>query len=80
MYATGSPFETKDMLKARGYRWSAEIRCWSRVVAGEEARTEELTWLKRRVYAGRPAHVEVEPLGARVRYSQRSGHKEAVAL
>jgi DNA polymerase-3 subunit epsilon len=80
VYATGSPFETKDMLKARGYRWSAEIRCWSRVVAGEEARAEELTWLKRRVYAGRPAHVEVEPLGARVRYSQRSGHKEAVAL
>jgi DNA polymerase-3 subunit epsilon len=33
VYATGSPFETKDMLKARGYRWSAEIRCWSRVVA-----------------------------------------------
>jgi len=80
VYALGSPFETKDMLKARGYRWSAELRCWSRVVSGDAALKEELSWLKHRVYGERSARVEVESLGGKVRYSTREGHKEVVTL
>jgi len=80
VYALGSPFETKDMLKARGYRWSAELRCWSRVVPGDAALKEELSWLKHRVYGERSARVEVESLGGKVRYSTREGHKEVVTL
>ena len=80
VYALGSPFETKDMLKARNYRWSAELRCWSRVVSGDKELKEELSWLKHRVYGERNARVEVESLGGKVRYSTREGHKEVVTL
>jgi DNA polymerase-3 subunit epsilon len=80
VYAVGSPFETKDVLKARGYRWSAPLRCWSRLVAGDQALQEELVWLKSKVYGEKKARVEVEIQGARVRYSNREGHKEFVNL
>jgi DNA polymerase-3 subunit epsilon len=80
VYALGSPFETKDMLKARNYRWSAELRCWSRLVSGDQELQEELSWLKRKVYGERSARVEVESLGGKVRYSSRQGHKEVVTL
>lgn len=80
VYAVGSPFETKDMLKARNYRWSAELRCWSRLVSGAQELQEELSWLKRKVYGERSARVEVESLGGKVRYSSRQGHKEVVTI
>lgn len=80
VYAVGSPFETKDLLKARNYRWSAELRCWSRLVSGEKELREELDWLKRRVYGERSARIEIESLGGKVRYSNREGHKEVVTI
>lgn len=80
VYAVGSPFETKDILKARGYRWSAQLRCWSRLVAGDKELQDELGWLKHKVYGERKARLEVETQGARVRYSNREGHKEFVNL
>ena len=33
LYATGSPFDSKDALKTRGYRWAPEIKCWHRTWA-----------------------------------------------
>ncbi|MBS0393055.1 MAG: DNA polymerase III subunit epsilon [Proteobacteria bacterium] len=72
LWATGSPFETKDLLRERGYRWDAERRCWHRVVAKSLAK-EESEWLKLAVYGGRPAQIEVEVLDARVRFSDRPG-------
>jgi DNA polymerase-3 subunit epsilon len=80
VYAINSPFETKDKLKARNYRWAAELRCWTRVVAGAAEMTQELEWLKHHVYAGRSARVEIETTGGKVRYSNRQGHKEVVTL
>lgn len=79
VWATGSPFETKDVLKARQYRWDAEARCWWRDMdAG--ALEAELAWLKTAVYAGRSAVVDVDMLDAKVRYSARSGKRERRAL
>jgi len=80
VYAINSPFETKDMLKARGYRWSPDLRCWSRVLASAPDMQQELSWLKKNVYGDRNARVEVESLGGKVRYSTREGHKEVVTL
>jgi DNA polymerase-3 subunit epsilon len=78
--ALGSPFETKDLLKQRGYRWSGEQRCWSRLLSGEQALEEELSWLKRRVYGNRNAQVELETLGGSIRYSSRQGQKKLIPL
>jgi DNA polymerase-3 subunit epsilon len=79
LWATGSPFETKDVLRQRGYRWDADRRCWSRVVAKAVAR-EESEWLKANVYAGRAAQIDVEVLDSRVRFSGRPGPRKPRVL
>lgn len=71
--ATGSPFETKDKLKARGYRWDAEAKLWFCRVASEPLLAAELVWLKAEVYGPRSASVEVEALDGATRYSLRPG-------
>lgn len=76
LWATSSPFETKDLLRERGYRWDPDRRCWHRVVSKALAK-EESEWLKAAVYGGRPAQIEVEVLDARVRFSGRPGPRKA---
>jgi DNA polymerase-3 subunit epsilon len=75
LWATGSPFDTKDLLRERGYRWDAERRCWHRVVAKAAAK-DESEWLKAAVYGGRAAQIEVEVLDAKVRFSGRPGPRK----
>ncbi|MBD8548627.1 3'-5' exonuclease [Sphingomonas sp. CFBP 8760] len=43
--ATNAPFEAKDALKARGYRWHADQRTWWTEIA-TAAETVELGWLR----------------------------------
>ena len=74
--ATGSPFDSKDKLKARGYRWDGDAKVWFCSLGSEAALTEELAWLKAEVYGARRALVEVEGLDAFTRYSQRIGRIE----
>lgn len=71
--ATGSPFESKDLLKERGYRWDADARVWACTLATPERLEAELVWLKDTVYGRRNARVEVEAQDSRVRYSSRPG-------
>ncbi len=42
--ATGAPFDVKDDLRSRGYRWNASERVWQKVVE-EALLKEELAWL-----------------------------------
>ena len=74
--ATGSPFDSKDKLKARGYRWDGEGKVWYCNLGSEAALADELAWLKAEVYGARRAQVEVEGLDALTRYSQRTGRAE----
>lgn len=57
--AIQSPFESKDILKARRYRWSPEERCWYKVVV-ESKLEDERQFLAREVYRGPSRHVEEE--------------------
>jgi DNA polymerase-3 subunit epsilon len=50
--AVDAPFEAKDALKARGYRWDAALRFWWKTVP-EEDHEAERTWLLAEVYRGR---------------------------
>ncbi len=79
LWATGSPFETKDVLRERNYRWDADRRCWHRVVPKSAAKAES-EWLKAEVYSGRAAQIEVEVLDSRVRFSGRPGPRKARVL
>ena len=80
LYATGSPFDAKDALKTRGYRWAPEIKCWHRQLGSDKALAEEIDWLKRKVYQGKRASVEIETMGGTIRHSQRQGLKTVQAL
>ena len=73
LYATGSPFDSKDTLKARAYRWDPDKRSWHKSLSSDKALEEEIDWLKRKVYNGRPASVQIETMGGLVRHSSRQG-------
>jgi len=73
LWATNSAFETKDVLRGRGYRWDAARRCWHIVISGRDAAVEEATWLKSEIFGGRQVEIEVEVLDATVRFSARPG-------
>ncbi len=79
LWATGSSFDTKDVLRQRGYRWDAQRRCWHRVVAKSAAK-DESEWLKAEVYGGRAAQIDVEVLDAKVQFSGRPGPRKPRVL
>lgn len=73
VWACDSPFDTKDALRRRGYRWNGgedgRPRAWWRDLS-EPALAAESAWLAEHVYGGTPRH-RVQLLDARVRYSTR---------
>jgi len=71
--AFGSPFESKDKLKARGYRWDAEAKVWFTAVKSADALEAEAEWLKTQIYGGRSARIGLETQDAWVQFSTRSG-------
>lgn len=77
IYATGSPFETKDILKARSYRWDADKKSWHITVAGDDALKAEVAWLKTSVYNEKKAKVEIEVHNCMTRFSNRAGNRAA---
>ena len=69
LWAVGSPFDSKDLLKSRSYRWNAGAKTWWRDVASDEHEAE-LEWLLANVY-GRPMRLPYHPITATLRYSTR---------
>ena len=74
VYAVGSPFDSKDLLKERSYRWDAAGKVWHRTL-GEAAMHEEVAWLKENVYKRSKVNLAFESFDARTRFSARSGKK-----
>jgi DNA polymerase-3 subunit epsilon len=71
--ATGAPFESKDKLKARGYRWDGEGRVWWCSLASDALLNAECAWLRAEVYGQRSARVQLEAMDSWVQFSSRSG-------
>jgi DNA polymerase-3 subunit epsilon len=71
IFAVDSPFDRKDLLKARGYRWSNGAngcrRCWWRDVAERDLEAE-LAFLRASVFL-RPIDLPTQRITARERYS-----------
>lgn len=68
--AVNSPFETKDILRARGYRWDAADRVWWTLTEDLEA---EQAWLAENVYSGNLPPLPLTPVRADIRFSPRAG-------
>ena len=78
--ATGAPFDAKDALKQRGYRWDNENRVWWTSLMGQDALQQEAQWLKANTYNGRAARVLVEAQTALVQFSPRVGEVSELTL
>ena len=50
--ANQSPFESKDALRARGYRWDTQERVWSKMLL-KELLDDEIAWMEAAVYNGK---------------------------
>lgn len=68
--AFGSPFDSKDALKARGYRWNPEGKVWHTEVAGVDL-DEETAWLSM-LYASGGDRARKTERTSRVRYLPES--------
>ena len=75
--ALGSPFETKDALKERNYRWNADKKIWAKSIP-QKSLDDEVSWLSHSVYAGKGFRLELEKMTAMNRYSNRQGPSEVV--
>ncbi len=72
VWARGSGFNTKDMLKERAYRWDADEKCWHKTVENAALRSE-VEWLKAAVYGGQSVMLDFEVFDAYCRFSRRPG-------
>lgn len=70
LWAIGSPYESKDALKQRGYKWQADIRLWRKDIKESEYQAE-LEWLTSNVYGGRVPELKPVVFDSRLRYSTR---------
>ncbi len=68
LWAENAPFDFKDVLKNRGYRWNGQARCWS-LILREDALPEEEDYLRREIYGGQPIELRRDKLTARNRFS-----------
>lgn len=73
LWAIGSPFETKDVLKSRGYRWNAgengNPKSWY-IDLSEDGMEDELAFLKDKVF-NRDPNPRIDRITAFDRYSDR---------
>ena len=77
VWAINAPFDNKDKLKERGYRWDGELKTWNCTLPQAEL-TTEVDWLRGVVYGNRPFKLELEKIDAFNRFSARRGGTEAV--
>lgn len=77
LWAINTPFESKDKLKERGYRWHVERKTWYKMIPPETLENER-EWLKIEIYNNRSFKLEQETIDAYNRFSIRSGTTEIV--
>lgn len=63
MIASQSPFESKDQLRLRNYRWDAQNKYWSKEI-DQDSLQDELKWLEEVVYIGpfKGRYIEIQPV------------------
>ena len=78
VWALNAPFDHKDRLKERGYRWDGERKTWNGSVAPADL-AQEVDALREQVYANRPFKLELEKIDAFNRFTSRRGTTEVVS-
>jgi DNA polymerase III subunit epsilon len=75
LWATNSPYESKDLLKARGYRWSNpqtdKHKAWF-IELTEDKVSEEINYLRSNIYGSSAINIPVEIFDAYGRFSNNN--------
>jgi DNA polymerase-3 subunit epsilon len=84
LWALQAPFDRKDHLKGRGYRWHSgddgQPKAWAITLVAEANRLQdELDWLRNQVYKA-PIRLRLDTLDARSRYTERNSVSETIML
>lgn len=75
--ALKAPFDNKDKLKERGYRWDSDRKLWHSTLSQTDVPLE-VDWLRAEVYGNRPFELEWEKIDSYNRFSNRRGSTEIV--
>jgi DNA polymerase-3 subunit epsilon len=71
IWAINAPFDRKDLLKERGYRWNSEDpKAWWISCSRTEARAER-RWLLKTIYEAASANLRIDVIDSTARYSNR---------
>ena len=74
LWATNSPYDSKDLLKARGYRWynnpADKYKAWC-IEVTEDKVAEEIAYLRSQIYYG-PINIPIEIIDAHSRFSNNN--------
>jgi len=71
VFAEKAPFDKKDQLKERNYKWNPDRKVWF-IDVNESDMEEELIWLGENIYSdGKTDHLQPSVFGATKRYSDR---------
>ncbi len=73
IWASASPFESKDILKARGYRWSAGDSIWPKswyIDIGTAEKEAEITFLRKKIYRDPHLNFRIDKFTAYDRFSE----------
>lgn len=75
--AVGAPFDAKDVLKARGYRWDPNEKFWHTRVT-DETFDAEVDWIRTTIYGGKNFRVSINKVDAFNRFSDRPVQREVI--
>ena len=71
IFAEKAPFNKKDQLKERKYKWNPDMKVWF-IDVNKNDMAAELTWLGENIYPdGKTDHLQPSIFGATERYSDR---------
>jgi len=74
LWAEGAPFEKKDDLRKRGYRWSpgdmGKRKAWYRDITEDQVE-EEMNYLNDNIFISKVVQLPMDRFNAKVRYSNR---------
>lgn len=77
VWALNAPFETKDKLKERGYRWDGDRKLWSCFTLKTDLPIE-VNWLREEVYTNKKFKLELVKIDALNRFTSRRGTTEII--
>ena len=77
LWALKTPYQAKNKLKGRAYKWNAERKVWYTTISSDGFE-QEVNWLRTEIYANRAFSLEHEKIDAYNRFTDRHGTREVV--